>query len=297
MRQTAASLVVIGLLLAAAIAVQVTRDRGWQAYEPATPLLWLQNAATVRKMALGFDSVLADVYWIRAVVYFGRQRLSERPDKNYELLYPYLDFVTALDPRFMTAYRFGAIFLSEPPPGGPQRPDLAITLLERGARQAPERWEYLHDIAFVHHWAYRDFAAAAVWMQRAADVPGSPIWLKSSAAMMAEKGHDRETARALWQQMRDGSEEQWLKRTADLRLAQLDALVAIEQLNEIVWRYKARAGRMPRSWQELVAARVLRAVPVDPAGTPYDIDPVNEDVRLSANSPLWPLPQDYEPGR
>jgi hypothetical protein len=127
------------MLLGAAVGVQVWRDRGWQPYEPATPVLWLQDADTVRKLSLGFDSLIADIYWIRAVVYFGRQRLSERADKNYDLLFPYLDFVTTLDPRFTTAYRFGAIFLSEAPPGGPDHPDLDITLLKSGAEPDRER--------------------------------------------------------------------------------------------------------------------------------------------------------------
>jgi hypothetical protein len=260
-------------------------------------MLWLQDAATMRKLSLGFDSLIADLYWIRAVVYFGRQRLSERSDKNYDLLFPYLDFVTTLDPRFSTAYRFGAIFLSEPPPGGPQRPDLAIELLKRGAEKNPSRWEYPHDIAFVYHWTHRDSVEAAKWMQRASDVPNAPIWLKSSAAMMLERGRDRESARLLWQQMRDHAEEEWLRRAADRSIAQIDAMSAIEQLNEIVWRYEARAGRMPRDWQELVSARVLRAVPRDPAGVPYDLDQMNEDVRLSPTSPLWPLPHDFGSGR
>ena len=116
--------------------------------------------------ALGFDALVADLYWIRAVVYFGRQRLSKIADKNYDLLYPLLDLVTTLDPRFTVAYRFGAIFLSEPPPDGPGRPDLAVELLERGS-SAPERWEYLHDIGFVYYWSYRDYAAAAEWLERA----------------------------------------------------------------------------------------------------------------------------------
>jgi hypothetical protein len=137
---TRAYLIVIALLLSLAVALQVWRDRGWQPYEPATPVLWLQDAATMRRLALGFDSLIADVYWMRAVVYFGRQRLSERQDKNYDLLYPFLDFVTTLDPRFTTAYRFGAIFLSEAAPGGPGRPDLAVTLLPGGAERTPERW-------------------------------------------------------------------------------------------------------------------------------------------------------------
>jgi len=130
-RSTGAYVAVIALLLAFAVALQVWRDRGWQPYEPATPVLWLQNADTMRRISLGFDSLIADTYWIRAVVYYGRQRLTEREDKNFDLLYPFLDFVTTLDPRFKTAYRFGAVFLSEPSPGGPGRPELAVKLLER----------------------------------------------------------------------------------------------------------------------------------------------------------------------
>jgi hypothetical protein len=291
--RTSASIVLIGVLLASAVLVQVWRDRGWQPYEPATPVLWLQNAGTLRTLSLGFDSLVADVYWIRAVVYFGRQRLSTRPDKNYDLLFPYLDAVTTLDPRFMAAYRFGAIFLSEAPPGGPFRPDQAIDLLKRGADHNPQRWELPHDIAFVYHWTVRDSAQAAQWMRRAAEVPNAPVWLQSSAAMMLEQGRDRESARVLWQQMRDSAEEEWLRRAADRAIAQLDAMTAIEQLNEIVWRFEARVGRIPRGWPELVSARILRGIPRDPAGVPFELDQVNEDVRLSPRSPLWPLPAEF----
>ena len=59
---------------------------------------------------------------------------------------------TTLDPRFNIAYRFGAIFLAEPYPGGAGRPDLAIALLEKGLRARPDKWEYMQDIGFVHYW-------------------------------------------------------------------------------------------------------------------------------------------------
>jgi hypothetical protein len=95
--------------------------------------------------------------------------------------------------------------------------------------------------------------------------------------------------------MRDTAEEDWIKRIATERILQLDALSGIEQLNEIVWRYQARVGRMPRDWQELVSARVLRGIPVDPAGVPFELNQANEDVRLSPRSPLWPLPQEFGP--
>ena len=283
-------------LLAVAIALQVWRDRGWTPYEPATSLLWVSDTTLVHRAALGFDSLVADIYWIRAVVYFGQQRLSTRVDKNYDLLYPLLSLVTALDPRFMVAYRFGAHFLVEPPPGGPNRPDQAIALLERGVERTPDRWEYPHDLGFVHAWSLRDYDTAAMWFERASHVPGAPLWLKSTAASMSAHGGDRATARQLWQQLRDHSDEAWLTESADWHLAQFDALDAIDQLNLIVWRHKAATGRMPRSWDELVLARVIRSTPLDPASVPFELDPINEDVRLSKQSPLWPLPGGYGSG-
>lgn len=295
MRSTGAYAAVIALLLASAVALQVWRDRGWQPYEPATPVLWLQNADTMRRISLGFDSLIADAYWIRAVVYYGRQRLSEREDKNFDLLYPFLDFVTALDPRFKTAYRFGAVFLSEPSPGGPGRPELAVELLERGAERSPHEWEYLHDIGFVYFWSVGDYAQAADWYERASRIAGAPIWLKSTAAAMLVQGGDRESARTIWEHMLESADDEWLRNEARTRLAQFDALDVIDRLNTELWRYKAKTGRLPQSWDELVRARVLRAVPLDPAGVPYEIDPVNEDVDVSQGSPLWPMPDRFKP--
>lgn len=279
--------------MSVAIALQVWRDRGWTPYEPARPLLWLQDPSWVRGAALGFDSLAADVYWIRAVVYFGKQRLSTRADKNYDLLYPLLNLVTALDPRFVAAYRFGAIFLSEPPPGGPNRPDQAIALLERGARQMPERWEFLHDIGFVHAWSTRDYQEAARWFDRASQMAGAPVWLKSTAALMLTRQGDRVAARQLWEQILQAADVDWIRGAAEFHIAQFDALDAIDSLNQVVWRYKASTGRMPQSWQELIAAQVLLAVPRDRAGEPFELDPINEDVRVARQSPLWPLPQGF----
>jgi tetratricopeptide (TPR) repeat protein len=294
-QSTRAYLIVIVLLLSIAVGLQVWRDRGWRPYEPATPILWLQDAATMRRLALGFDSLIADVYWMRAVVYFGRQRLTDRQDKNYDLLFPFLDFVTTLDSRFTTAYRFGAIFLSEAAPGGPGRPDLAVALLKRGAERTPERWEYLHDIGFVYFTTYRDYQQAAEWYQRASEIEGAPFWLKATAAAVLVQGGERQGARLIWRQMFESANDDWLKQEAQTRLAQFDALDAIDQLNQVLWTFKLRTGYLPRDWQEVVSARMLRGVPADPAGVPFEIDAKNEIVKVSRSSPLWPMPEDFRP--
>lgn len=284
----------IAVLLALAVALQVWRDDGWKAYEPATPVIWLQAGPAMERGMLGYDMLVSDIYWIRAVVYFGRQRLSAVTDKNYDLLYPLLNLVTSLDPRFNVAYRFGAFFLSEKAPDGPSRPDLAVELLKRGMEAEPNQWHYPHDIGFVYFWSYRDHKTAADWFDKASRLPGAPFWLKSTAALTLQRGGDRESARMLWRQLYESTEIDWVKQSSEARLMQLDAMDAIDALNQIVWQYEARVGRFPRSWQELIAARVLRSLPVDPTGVPFEIDVFNEDVRLSRKSTLWPLPEDLE---
>jgi hypothetical protein len=69
---------------------------------------------------------------------------------------------------------------------------------------------------------------------------------------------------------------------------------AIDVLNRIVREYQARSGRFPDSWGELIATGVLRRVPADPAGVPFLLNGLREDVRISRQSPLWPLPQGFE---
>ena len=278
-------------LLGLSVTLQVIRDRGWAPYEPVTPVLWLQSASTMQRAALGFDPLVADIYWMRAVVYFGRQSLSTDPGKNYDLLYPLLDFVTTLDSRFNVAYRFGAIFLSEPPPAGPGRPDQAIALLDKGFRLQPHRWEYLHDIGFIHYWHRRDFAQGAQWMERAAEVPGAPFWLRSTAATLHADRGNRDGARLLWRQIGEAADNESLRQVAALRLAQLDAMDAIDDLTGRADRFERATGRFPATWQDLINARSIRVVPSDPSGTPYTLDPAERSIRVSRTSALWPMPQ------
>ena len=83
--------------------------------------------------------------------YYGDTRLSEDDKKNYDRLYPLLDITTSLDPHFNIAYRFGSILLSEGYPNGPGQTDQAITLLQKGIREMPGKWQYYHDAGFVEY--------------------------------------------------------------------------------------------------------------------------------------------------
>jgi hypothetical protein len=282
-------LMAVALLLTASIGVQVVRDRGWRPYAPVTPIMWLQSAELVKRASLGFRNLVADIYWIRAVVYYGGQQQVDAATRDFSLLSPFLTFVTTLDPQFRVAYRFGAIFLTEPPPDGPGRPDLAIALLERGMRANPTEWEYAHDIGFVYYWWLQDYKTAAQWFTRASELPGATNWLAPLAATTLAQGGDRQSSRLLWRQLGE-SDTQWIRQNAQQRLNQLDAMDMVEELRRAAERFRLREGRLPLQWDEFVAKEGLRGVPVDAAGVPFSLHPETGYIDIDRRSPLYPLP-------
>ena len=274
---------------AAAVGAQVWRDRQTPPPAPIERVLYLPDGGVVERLALSFDAILADVYWVRTVLHFGGVRRGDGP-KRYELLQPLLDITTTLDPLFTVAYRYGAIFLAEPPPGGPGRPDDAIALLEKGLEASPGRWRYLQDIGFVKYWWKRDYEGAARAFKQASDVEGAPWWLSSMAAVTLAEGGDRRASRRLWLSLLENTEDDWLKQDAVRRLRQLDALDQIDQLEEIVAQYLATSPPTPYTWEDLIAAGALRAIPRDPDGVPYYLGPYTGRVDLGDESRLQPLP-------
>ena len=289
--RTDAAAVAVVLLVLLGAALQVARDQAPLA-GPVPPRVWsVPPAGLVRRAALSFESVLADFYWIRAVQHYGRTRLSGGGVHDYALLYPLLDVATTLDPRFDAAYRLGALFLAEPPPGGAGRPDLAVALLRKGVASVPERWQYLQDIGFVHYWWLQDVEEAARWFRRAAEIPGAPWWLRFLAATTMTEGGDRPGARALWRLVHDAAGDVWMRGEAARRLVQLDALDALDHYQHAVDRFRERTGRPPGSWQDLVAAGELSDIPVDPTGIAYELTPPSGAVTVSRRSALFPLPE------
>ena len=66
----------------------------------------------------------------------------------------------------------------------------------------------------------------------------------------------------------EGADEEWMRETAERWLRQLDALDQMDRLDALLAEYHRRAGVRPGSWLDLVRARWLPGIPVDPAGHP-----------------------------
>jgi hypothetical protein len=292
--------------LAGAIQVQAARERAYPAAPPGAAgddAVYITSGTAVRRLSGAYTALAADLYWVRAIQYYGgaKRRLAETvgpppppllaavDTPEYTQLYALLDITTTLDPLFDIAYRFGAVFLAEAYPAGAGRTDLAVKLLEKGIAARPDKWEYMQDIGFVHYWYAHDYREASAWFQKASEVPGAPVWLKPLAATTLAQGGDRASSRTMWRAILETSDVDWLRGTAERLLVQLDALDQLDQIQSRLDAFTRQSGAAPEDWATLIRARVFPGVPVDPAGAPYELMPGGR-VRLSASSPLFPLP-------
>jgi hypothetical protein len=256
------------------------------AHRAQEEVLYLSSGEHLKRLVPGFELLLADLYWVRTVQYFGGQRVFAR-DKNFALLKPLADITTTLDPRLEIAYRYGAVFLSEPWPAGAGRPRDGIELLAKGVQANPRSWWLRQDLGMFHFVFLHDAQTAARILRESAALPGAPLWLETLAASVLAKGGDRAASREMWARMYEQGEGP-IKNNALVHLQRIDGLDAAEKLTSLVARYAEVHGRRPQSLAELKGFGVQGGL-VDPAGIEYAYDAATGAVTISRQSPLWRL--------
>lgn len=257
-------------------------------------VLWIPSANTVKRMSLGYNGLVANLYWTRVVQYFGGKHHVR--SNEYELLKPLLEITTTLDPKLKVAYEFGAVFLAQNPPQGAGDPHAAVELVKKGIRENPEAWRLWYNLGYIYWLELKDPDKASEAFLEGSKVPGAYVWMKVMAAALANRAGERETARYLWSHILESSEDEHLKDNARNRLAALDLDEQIEQIQKRVDEFTAKMGRYPSGFEEMARAGWIRGIPTDPRGRPLEI--LNGHVEY-ANYKDFPfvtkgLPQGYE---
>jgi hypothetical protein len=241
-----------------------------QAIYPSSSMedvLFISSPQFVKRASLGYSGLLANIYWMRAVQYFGTKH--SRDSMQYKALGPLLDITTTLDPNLTIAYEFGSTFLEQPPPSGAGDTNAAIALIRKGIQSNPDDWHLYFTLGFIQYLGQHDYLAAAKTFEEGSKVPHANRLLKVLAAKMLTDAGSLSTARYMWRSVYEESSDKSLKENAELHLACLLVDEEVPQLEKVVAEYRRRSGNNPDSWRDLIAAGALRSVPRDPAGRPY----------------------------
>jgi len=277
------ALLAVPVLFVICAALQVRIDAETRSMNQGNEELLLRSGRLLKNLSLGYEPLLADIYWTRVVQYYGTR--ARKPGATYESLWPLLDITTALDPKLMIAYRFGAVFLSERPPVGPGRADLAVDLVKRGIAENPDEWRLYQDLGFLYSIHLKDYQKASEAYLEGSKNPNAQVWMKVMAARVAETGNQLETSRLIWIAVYSSTKDDLIRRRATQHIHSLDAALGLKKLNESSEDYWRKFGRFPSSMQELRVAGLVGGALEDPEGYPYVMGP-NGVPQLNPKSPI-----------
>lgn len=278
-KTTVIAAIVVVLCLAAAVAILHPLEET-QVSGDAANVLYVPSARAIRALSLGYSGLAADIYWTRAVQYFGRGHQEHA--ETYPLLAPLLQLTTELDPHLIVAYQFGGVFLSAPSPEGAGEPDKAVALVERGISANPENWQLYLSLGFIQYQQRHDVAAALDAFERGSRVPNAHPALKVLAAVIAQQGGEQQKAAILWRAILDTTTDATVRKNASQHLIALHVDSDVTQLEALIHDFEQRNGRLPSNLGEMVASGWLKGIPVDPLGDPYHLMP---DGRVEVERP------------
>ena len=233
-------------------------------------VLYVNSPKLVKRISLGYDGLMACIYWTRAVQYFGHRHYEMA--QSYNQLAPLLEITTHLDPHLVVAYQFGASFLAPKPPNGAGEPDRAIRLIQYGIEHNPDDWQLYYNLGFIYYTELKDYVKAADAFARGSQIPNAHPFLKILAAQMAQHAGELETARMLWTATFENSKNTQIRENAAEHLRALKVDEDVTMLQNAVTRFGQRAGRVPSSMAELLAVEGIHGTPADPDGNPYKLD-------------------------
>jgi hypothetical protein len=262
------AIAVLSMSLAGAMATLYAIDHSRPA-SVAQEALYLRSPTVLRRMSLGYTGLLADIYWTRAVQYFGDQHHSGSGD--FRLLAPLLEVTTELDPKLLPAYQFGANFLAPKPPSGAGLPGAALSLMKYGVEHNPDQWRLYYDLGFLYYTEFKDYAKAADAFSRGAKLPVTNPFMPILAARMAQHAGDFDTARMLWSTTYQSTTEGKIRQNAVEHLLALQVDEDVTRLEQLVAKYRDQTGRLPAMMVDLERAGFIRGTPADPKGHPYKL--------------------------
>jgi tetratricopeptide (TPR) repeat protein len=243
-------------------------------------VLYISSPKALKRLSLGYDGLVADIYWTRAVQYFGGKHHAGA--EHFELLAPLLEITTTLDPHLIVAYDFGSNFLAPKPPNGAGMPERAIDLVQFGIRHNPDRWRLYYDLGFIYYLELKDYAKASDAFSRGSHVPHAHPFLRLLAAQMAQHAGELQTARMLWTATYQTTQDASIRANAVAHLRALQVDEDVTHLEALITFYQRKTGHLPASFSDLMSAGLLRGIPVDPLGHTYKLTP---DGRVEVRNP------------
>ena len=234
-------------------------------------LSYFPSGVLLEPIVCGFDNVVADLLWLRAIQYYGRHRQT---DLVFDKAGHVFTALTNLDPHFIEAFRFGALVLIDD--AGEE--EQGYELLRRGIRENPDHGGLYFDLGF-HCYMNERYDRAAVYFKTASRKEDAPEKAARFAAFAQNRQGNLDVAEELWSEIYEGTENERTRASAEHALRSIAAARDTTWLADRARAFRGRHGRFPRDVNELARGGFVQDLPREPFGTNYIVHPETGEVR------------------
>lgn len=247
---------------------------------PEHPPLYLPSVQSVKSITLGFNSLWSDLLWFNAINYFGKEFNAKQ---SYRWLYHMCDVVSELDPRASHVYEFCGTLLS----WEAKRPEEAQRIFSKAIHFDPTQWRYWYLRGF-NSWYFLERSDLAYSdLMKAASLSDAPPFVASLASgLLAETNNPQNTVLVLYDLLKNAKNED-AKSILREKLKQAVLGRDLHFLRTMVENYRTRFAKYPKNLEDLVTQGIATAIPVEPFGGQYLLNPENGE--LSSSSGKKPL--------
>lgn len=227
------------------------------------PHVWVPRPGLARILSLGENELLADLVWVRTLVYYGDGLVHHTGMPDVDKL---IELVNALDPQFRRPYRWGGfatVFRMQV--ATPAEYESSVNILRRGVAAFPRDWEL--------HWTlgirlYFDIKGTteeegrklheegAAEIEQAMHLPGAPPNLAVTALAMRTKLGQRDRALRELRELLLTTEDPKVRAELQKHYAELESEDVSEELGRAAasedQAWKADAPWTPRSFWHIL---------------------------------------------
>lgn len=214
----------------------------------AQEIKFLPTGDFLKASSLGYASLLADLFWIRATMLFGDRHGGADKDW-YAWLYHMVDITTDLDPDYRAAYKYGGTMLRV----DGVFVDQSSLIFQKGMKHLPNEWYFPFGIA-MNYFLYReDSRIAARYMEIASRGEGAPFYLRNLAASLLSESNQLDAALVFTrEELENLPAGQHKVRTAlALKVFELEYLVALRDVEDALADYRREYGEHPAEPSDL----------------------------------------------
>lgn len=288
-------------------------------------LLYAPKGTALHLLSFGFRSPLADWLWVRSLIYYSdnMRAILKGGDSRagHRYLYKLFDVITDLQPRFITAYFYGGLFLFST--GQKEQIQQGLSLFAKALRTYEQARAEGSPIEPDDSWRFHLYAAD-VWENQLGDRekarehllqvvrhPDCPsiirlawVGLEASRKRGGNVLEQYDMMIHAWENLlhmmsQERKEQEEFKKEA---LARLEYLYALrerlritrrleEEWNHVIQLFSRKTGRIPHDLQELISVGLIPHIPP----SPMDVEIRPKDARSSSPQAFAKTQEGKEP--